>query len=512
MNRKILIGVFIVLIIVFVFLYYRQKQKPVTLPPENSIVPVIAAKTWLNEGAIYETHPYYYPKHSFKEITADILRIKELGAKTIYLMPIWERALKKQDTMLIYLVNDYYKIDPAYGTTDDLRQLIKTAHENDMKILFDLVTCCTPQGSVVYNNNWTYSFTSTELNEKAKEMNWKLEYTTIEGRNFVFAGKRESPGGGKDLYEFGGEIFGDKIMVRSFPIAGWGPAVDLGNPDVIKYFTQVAEYYVREYDIDGWRIDAPANNYNPQVFSGDHSSAKLLISAISAAKKIKPDVLFISEPGRPKEVPVELEYANLPRLMPNIAQGTVTSQQFISRFAKGAETMGKTPLFVAESHDQTRLMESYPDADKNFLVLISTLPGVPFIQAGQEVGAKNDWFKSGNSHPQVDWSGDRYGLSEFYKKVLSIRNSSNTLKYGDLKDIWKSGDNIFAYSRTYQNETVAVAINFSNKQAESVLSIPFKTGDTLKDEITDEVFEITDPANFKISIPPYGARILIIKR
>lgn len=488
----------------------RQNIKPVA---ETPVVPALAEKTWLNDGAIYETHPYYYSNHSFKEITADIPRIKELGAKTIYLMPVWERAMKRQDNILIYLINDYYKIDPVYGTEDDLRELVRTAHENDMKILFDLVTCCTPQESVVYSNNWTYSLTSAELDEKAKEMNWKLEYKMIEGRNIVFAGKHESlVAGGRDLYEFAGEIFGDKIMVRSFPIANWGPAVDLGNPDVIKYYTGVAEYYVREYDIDGWRIDAPANNYNSEVFSGDHSSAKLLISAISAAKKIKPDVLFISEPGRPKEVPVELEYANLPRLMPGIAKNTVTSSQFVGRFAKGLENMGKTPLFVAESHDQTRLNEAYPDLNKNFAVLISTLQGVPFIQAGQEVGAKNDWFKSGNSKPQVDWERGDYELSNFYKKIINFRNSSNAIKYGDIKNIWKSGDNTLAYSRTYENETAVVVINFSGKQAESVLSLPFKSGTMLVDELNNENFTVSDPSSFKVSVPAYGAKILIINK
>lgn len=404
----------IVLALFFVLWQKKQQIKPVVT--EAPVIPALAMKTWLNEGAIYETHPYYYPNHSFKEITADISRIKELGAKTIYLMPIWERAMKRDSTTLIYLINDYYKIDSVYGTPDDLKELISVVHQNDMKILFDFVTCCTPQESVIYNNNWTYSLTSAELDKKAKELNWKLEYQTIEGRNFVFAGKIESPNGGRDYYEFAGEIFGDKIMVRSFPIANWGPATDLGNPEVIKYFTGVAEYYVKEYDIDGWRIDAPARNYNSKLFSGDHSSENLLTSAINAVRKIKPDTEFISEPGLPKGVPMELEYVNLPRIMPTIAEGKVTSNQFISRLAQSINTMGITPLFVAESHDQARLNKSNPSLNKNFLVLISTFPGVPFIQAGQEVGEIKDWFRRGNTDPTVDWNGGDYSLGISIKK------------------------------------------------------------------------------------------------
>jgi len=421
--------------------------------------------------------------------------------------------MKRQDTTLIYLINDYYKIDSAYGTTEDLKELTKTAHENGLKILFDFVTCCTPPGSVVYNNNWTYSLSIIELAEKAKALNWELEYKIVKGRNFVFAGKHKSPvEGGKDLYEFAGEIFGDKIMVRYFPIAGWGPAVDLGNPEVIKYFTQIAEYYVKEYDIDGWRIDAPANNYNPKVFPGDHSSAKLLISMRDAVKKIKPDAVFMSEPGLPKKVTVEAVYAGIGRLLPSLAEDKMTSEGFVNKLTERITASSRTPAFLLESHDLLRINKIYPQLNKNLLVMISTLPGVPFIQTGQEIGEIKDWFKTGKANPEVDWNGGDYNLRAFYKKVFKIRNNSNALKYGDIKNVWKSGDNTYAYSRTYENETIVVVINFNGKQAESVLNLPFPKGTWLIDELSGETFTVSDPANFKISVPAYGSRILIIKR
>lgn len=509
-KKNLAVAATLTILVILAASYYAQQRKPQTT--ETSVIPVLAEKTWLNEGAIYETHPYYYPNHSFKEITAQIPRLKELGIKTIYLMPVWERAANRTDTTLIYLINDYYKVDLAYGTTEDLKELINKVHKNDMKILFDLVTCCTPPGSMVYNNNWTYSLSSAELAEKAKQLDWNLQYKTIDGRNFVFAGKHEVPGTEKDIYEFAGEIFGDKIMVRSFPMAGWGPAVDLGNPGVIKYYTRVAEYYVKEYNIDGWRIDAPAGNWNPKVFPGDHSSAKLLISAIDAVKKINPDAKFISEPGLPKDVPLELEYVNLPRIMPDIAKNTITSQQLVNKLAEGVAAMGKTPLFVAESHDQSRLGEDYLELDKNFLVMISTFPGVPFIQAGQEIKETKDWFKSGNSNPQVDWNSGDHSLRELYKKVFLIRNSNDALKYGSMENVLESGGNVFAYSRTYRNETVIVIINFKDKTAESTLKVPFTSGVVLYDELNGESFAINNPSNFKISVPAYGSRILTAKR
>ena len=422
-------------------------------------------------------------------------------------MPVWERARKSNDPILIYLINDYYKIDSAYGTSDDLKTLIETVHRNDMKILFDLVTCCTPPGSVAYNNNWTYSFSNAELEQKVKEMNWNLEYTTLEGRDFVFAGKHESTNGGKDLYEFAGEIIENRIKVRSFPIAGWGPAVDLGNPNVIEYFTNIAEYYVREYNIDGWRVDAPSGNWNPNLFPGDRSSANLLVAARNSIMEIKPEAAFLSEPGLPSEIQAEAEYVS-----PLKFRMTVTESNAVNDIIDGIAKFKTLPAFLVESHDTSRLNKDMPQLNRAFLVLISTLPGVPFIQAGQEVGAKNDWFHSGSHDPQVDWANGDYVLRNFYKKVFNIRNNNNALKYGSIENVWKSGDNTYAYSRTYEDETVIIVINFDYNKATSVLDVPFSVADTLKDELSGDTFIVTNPNNFRITVPAYDSKILTIKR
>lgn len=149
-----------------------------------------------------------------------------------------------------------------------------------------------------------------------------------------------------------------------------------------------------------------------------------------------------------------------------------------------------------------RTMFVYPNYYKNLLILISTVPGVPFIFAGQETGEiKADIF-SGTINESV---------LNFYKNVFAVRSQNPALKYGSIDNVWKSGDNTYAYLRSYENNNAIIILNFQNKIATSILDLPsqFTNGDVLNDQLNNEKFTISDPSKFQINIPAYGARILI---
>lgn len=380
-------------------------------------------------GPIYETHPYYY-NGTFKSLINQIPSIKELGINIIYLMPIWKRF---DENVLwdVYSINNYYNIDSVYGTPHELQNLIDKVHAYGMKIIFDLVTVFTPTNSTIYNNNWALNISLDSIKSTALKYRWTLKYIILNGINYVYTGENKY---GPYTYDFYGAIIGTNVIVYTFP-AIWGPAVDRANPQVIDYFIKVAEYYVQNYNIDGWRIDAPGNNYNSLVFPSDHSSTKLITSIINAIRNIKPNAIFISESGLPRGISsgIDLEYVYIPLIgiMPNIIANNITSSQLVTQLMQQSTII--RPLFIVESHDLPRLNEAYPLQDKNFMVLISTFYGSPFMQTGQEIGATNNW-----SNAQVNWSTGDYKLRDFYIKVLSIRNSNNAIQYGTPIDIWKS--------------------------------------------------------------------------
>ncbi len=469
--------------------------------------------TVLDDGPIYETHPYYYPNHSFKEITAEIPNLKDLGIKTIYLMPIWEQtALKPNNFNYIYHISDYYKINSMYGTPEDLKNLINTAHGYGIKTIFDMINCCAIEGDIGWTKNWILSKPLSEI----KSMGLPLEYANKDGKNYVFSGCDQD----KKNCKLAGQIIGNNVLLFH-PNASLGYAVDRTNPEVISYFTNMAEYYVTEYGIDGWRLDVPVNNYLDNIITGDHSSLPLLRSVRQAVLEANPAAILISESQstiRPadyfnqygKYPPPdfdEIAEASYSYLFERRALAFKTTQQLMDFFTSEEILYNRTRMRFLETHDSERINKTNFLLNKPLIVLTSTVPGVPMIQAGQEIGAKNDWIVS-KSNPLVDWAGGDFTLENFYKKVFAIRSSHPALKYGDIKNVWKSGDNVLAYSRTYENETVVMAINPGSSQTTSYLNLPFAAGAVLKDELSGENFVVSDPANFSIFIPAYGSRIL----
>ena len=480
---------------------------------EISIVPIS-----IIEGPIYETHPYYYPNHSFKEITQQIPQLADLGVKTIWLLPIWEHAGDEPQHRFIYAINDYYKIDPAYGTPEDLKELVDTAHQYNLKVILDFVTCCTPKGSVAWNNNFTFMISLPELQKKAEELGWELEHGVRGEDKIVYYNCEEKEYVEKyTTCEVCGEIIGEDVVMAHYPVASWGWAIDRTNPEVIDYFTKVAEYYVKEYDIDGWRVDAPQNNWNPKIISGDHSAIRLLRNVKRAITEVKPNAILLAEVPAPSPDGVpefdEMCEASCSPLGLRFLIKRWTSEDLVNYIKNEKIQYGRTRARFMEGHGTPRInklleQQGKPQLGKPLLVLISTLPGVPMIQAGQEIGETKKY----NENPQVDWANGDYELRKFYKKVFSIRNNNNALKYGTIENVWKSGDNTYAYLREYENESVVVVINFLNKTATSILNLSFlPEGAILHDELNNETLTVNNPGNFKISVPKYGARILTLK-
>jgi len=430
-------------------------------------------KGWINDGPIYIVYPYdVTEKGSFKGLTEKIPYLKELGINTIYLMPIFDHVGK-----LPYSVKDYYKISPYHGTEADLHELVDTVHNNDMKIIFDLVISYLPLESKLYKEH----------------SDWFLQDKK-----------------GK--------------VLNHYPHPKWGLAIDRGNSKIQEYFAEVAKYYVQEYDIDGWRIDAPQNNYDSKIVSGDHSATELLRKVKQSITSVKPNAILLTEyPGPLCEENTECDplfdemseisydWELRPWVYKNVLQnGGATSQDLVDLLNNQKIWYGRTRARYIESQDTHRIQEllnkvNKPDANKPLAVLISTIPGVPMIQVGQEIGEVR-------TKKTVNWDDGDYELRDFYKKVFEIRRDSPSLKYGNLSNVWKSGDNTYAYLRSYKDNNVVIILNFQNKEFKSTLDLPFKVGSTLDDVLNNENFKVDNPSNFEISVPAYGARIMVLQK
>jgi cyclomaltodextrinase / maltogenic alpha-amylase / neopullulanase len=464
---------------------------------------------WPVAGAIYEVSPEYFPNHSINEITARIPVLQKLGISVLYITPIFQCAGTSQ-----YLILDYYVINPRYGTEADLSQLVKVAHQHGIRVLLDLVTSLTPEGSFIMT----------------KHPDWLMR--GIDGK-----------------------------VAGYYPFPEWGTALDGANPGLIDYFAKVARYYVEKFDIDGWRADSPMNNYDPAKVSGDHNRVALLRTVKTAITSAKKDGLMMTEITGPeiawnkddrKAKPLFDEMCEVsynydtcgflggldgaacfyvmfdgapgitpfhPTILSKVATNQATSKEFVDRIKGQRVLFDRLRANFIEDHDTARVSKCFPKQHQSLFALVATIPGVPVVHAGQEVGSTVHPDASGNTNVLVDWAKGDSDLEAYYAHVLKVRANNQALISGDIRDVWKAGDKAIAYLRTSGDSRVLVALNFDPKPVHFTVDIPAAELGLaservygLRDELTGNTLARQGKllGYLDLDLPPYGRQIISI--
>jgi len=304
---------------------------------QNKAKPKLIFPDWINEPLFEMIQPSKKGTLTFKEQEKMLPLLAEMGIKTIYLTPIWK--YKPGTPLSRYYILDYYELDPAKGTKEDFKRFVEKAHSYGMKVILDLVTGHTGLGRYIYENH----------------KDWIL----------------------RDKYE---------NLAFCWPYKQWGYAVDRANPEVIKYFTKIARYYVDEFDIDGWRVDAIGTMYCnetipdcPQPVEGEHNS-KYLLKSIKSAIGNKALYLEWAYLGRvylysagvkekggcpiPNPIPCSMALPELNEhadasysyefgkcFMRDIIAGKLTSKDFVGFFKKECLSYGKPRGRFLMTHD-----------------------------------------------------------------------------------------------------------------------------------------------------------------
>jgi cyclomaltodextrinase / maltogenic alpha-amylase / neopullulanase len=486
----------------------------------------------LAEGAIYEVSPLYYPagQTQFSSLTSKIPELADLGVKTIYLLPVFKASgigISASDTVRFknaYNVQDYYQIDPHYGTGTDLKNLIAAAHANGMRVLFDLVLNHTYYPSVAMDSGWDYRVTAARLADTAAALGYPVKYDIIGGQVFPFVNKTYV--GTDSTYSFRGwKDPGGTIHVMHYPTWRWWFGLDYTNPGLIRYIVNLSKYFIRQYDFDGWRLDAPSNNRNPYLFSGTHSMDALLQTVKDSMIALKPSCVMISENPASARTPnpaddfdqmVEASYDDIYIGNTWATLGLINAPSYmvpdlLARLNTENILNNRSRLRFSENHDNPRIQLRGPDLNKPLLVFNATIyPGIPMIQAGQEIGATTLI----NSIPAGAYSSAQRAMRNFYRTVLRTRNAYNSLKYGTLQDVLAATtaantSKTYTYIRNYKGEKTLVMINFTGDTIINTMNLPYSAGTILADSLSTSRFTISSPTGFKIKLLPYSARILV---
>ena len=370
---------------------------------------------WLKSGTIYQTFVRSFsPSGNLNGVTARLDDLHKLGVNIVWLMPIhpYGQLKKKGSLGSPYAVRDYYAIDPALGTKDDLHRLVLEAHKRQMRVIIDIVANHTSWDSVMMAHPDFYK------KDKEGHVTYPYDWTDV-------------------------------------------AALDYSNPKLRRYMTDVLLYWIKDFDLDGYRCDAAA-----EVPTDFWEQARKELD------QMKPDIIMLAEAQKPDLLrsAFNIDYAwpmmhTVDDIEMNGEPATKVKEMIEQQnalFPKGA-----LHLRMSDDHDELRATTRYgfPGAIAAS-ALMFTLDGAPLIYNGMEVGDSTQSRAPALFEPQkIFWSAAEWHpeYPKFYAFMTAMRREHPALQQG--ATIWLHNSNeqhVVTYLRREGSEEFLIAINLTN--------------------------------------------------
>ena len=403
----------------------------------------------IKDGVIYEANIRQYSESGkFQDFTKDIYKLKDLGVKIIWLMPIHpiSKTNRKGTLGSYYSISDYKAVNPEFGNKDDLDELIKEAHKHGMLVILDWVA---------NHTGWDHKWIKN-----------KPDYYT----------KNEN-----------GEIT-DPINPSTGESWGWTDVADLNfdNMEMQNEMIEAMEYWVKEHDIDGYRLDAA------------HSCpASFWKKSIERLKKIK-NVLMLAESDGYHTGGFELiELFDMSynwsghHVLNRIYKKENNSEDLKLNINRNLNDYSSKHVLMnfTSNHDENTwagtVFDRYGDGAKTFAALTYFLPGIPLIYNGQEYGLNKrlEFFeKDFITKKQSDFY-------EFYSNLNSLKKENNILDIDSeikFEIIETNNKNLICYKRTKNNDSMYFVANLSEESQE----INTEFSETLKSLNSDKMISL----------------------
>lgn len=415
---------------------------------------------WSNNATIYELNVRQYtPTGTFTELKTRIPQLKELGVKIIWLMPIYPIGEKERKGSLgsYYAVKDYMKVNPEYGTMDDLKDLVKTFHENGMKVILDWVANHTSRDNALINEH----------------PDWFKQDST---------GKILAPFDWTDVAQ-----------------------LDYSKPELHDYMIGAMKYWIDNADVDGFRCDVAG-----MVPTPFWNKARVELD------KVKP-VFMLAEAEQPdlQEYAFDMTYSwELHHLMNTIAQGKDSVAKLDTFFTKDIQRFPKNAIRMVftSNHDENSWngseYERMGDAVKAMGAFSFVVPGMPLVYSGQEVGmTKRLRFFDKDT---IVWNESP--MTAFYKKMVELKSTNPALLNGEKgSDMFRiKSQNPFIYAFTRENEGGKVLAIFNFSKTKQVVTI---SNDALAGSYIDWFTgnEVKLEASKEFTFEPWGF-VLYVKK
>ena len=394
--------------------------------------------------------------------------VNDLGARCIWLMPVAESPSYHG-----YDVTNYYRIDPDYGTNDDFKRLVAEAHRRGIRVLVDLV--------LNHVSSEHPFFQDALRGPRSAYRDW-FRWSATPGTNW-----HRSPV--RDEYYYG------------FFWSGM-PDLNFENPAVREEAKRIARFWLREMGVDGFRLDAVRH----LIESGDSTANTggthaALRDFGQYVRSIAPEALTIGEVWDstgvlltyyPDQLDAYFAFELSDALLDAVRHGSA-AKLFPGYLRLQRELPANRWAPFLRNHDQTRtltLLGGDVARAKLAATLLLTLPGLPFVYYGEEIGMTGDkpderlrtpmhWRRgqAAGFTRSTPWEvlqpdsltanveaeeGDAGSLLNLYRRLIHLRAEKAALGFGALVPLVASNDGVAAYLRQGTGGTVLVVANLTN--------------------------------------------------
>lgn len=453
-----------------------EQQQELDVAVEKSYSPITVEE--YENAVIYEANIRQYSEEgTFNAFTKDIPELKKLGVKIIWLMPVFpisEKNRKAKGDLMVhdikdpkerekylgsyYAVADYQGVNPEFGTEQDLQDLIKTAHENDMYVILDWVA---------NHSGWD---------------NWWIE------KHPEYYTKNEK---GEIIHPAGTD---------------WTDTADLNydNKDLWNAMASAMIYWVDNYNIDGFRCDV-AHEVPTEFWN----------YAVQGIRDVKPVFMLAeSEEKSLFDYAFDMGYNwEGHHLMNEMAQGKKPLTEWDAYMDRVAADYQEDDILMnfITNHDENSwngtVKERMGDASELMLVFNYMIPGMPLIYSGQEYGLDHRLkFFEKDQIPH-----ERGRVWELMEKLGTLKNTHPALN---------GGKNAASYERVYNTKNDQIYSFTREKDGKKILFVANMSGETV--EFNSEFIhgkyvdlirggEANIPKGYTFTFPAYGYRVWEVK-
>lgn len=379
----------------------------------------------------------------FEGVIQHIDYLVKLGITGIYFTPIFKAySNHKYDTI------DYMEIDPQFGDRETFKRLIQLCHEKGIKVMLD----------AVFNHSGFYFPQFQDVLENGENSPYK-DWFYIHDYPV-----QTEPKPNYDTFAFTYAM----------------PKLNTSHPEVRKYLLEAGRYWVREFDIDGWRLDV-ANEVSHDFWREFRKEVKA----------IKPELYILGEIWHDSmpwlqgdQFDAVMNYPYTSAAIQFFAQERMKAEEFIHKTSEALlmypENVTEVAFNLLGSHDTPRIAticnEELKKVKQLFAFLLSS-PGSPCIYYGDEIGMKGGMDPGCRECMIWDEERQDQDLHSFVAHLIRLRKENAAFgNSGTIQFIAACNEtNHVIYTKTYKEETLLFVYN--NSDSDISITAPYDLKD-----------------------------------